>query len=402
MLFARGRLRGKPSYQDTAPVDRAPLKEKYMRKNSTQIKRIAALALTLALLVTALPAAAGSFEWSRLGRLIPQTGFEPTVSVIASHPAEPAVLYAGTLRSTSNNNLVFKSINGGVSWFAASSGMPTSMPQNTGISDLIVRPAAPDQLVAGLFEAGVWRSSNGGQTWIDTSGGTIANNDHVRALAIDAAHPDDVYALTGSGVHISQNGGIWQSRSAGLPAPSAVIFNDLAADPLHPGTLYVATNPLGLYRSTNGGQTWQPANDGLPTGTLDVRGVATSSANGRLLISVSGQGLWRSDNQGGSWQRSDSGITYNSTLQGNVGIPVLSQNDAKTAYVYNNDGVFASSDGGERWTSFNDGFNGAETITTMAFHSAAPNTVYAGTAVSGVWSLTVVPGGRYFLPLVIR
>ena len=352
--------------------------------------------------VLVLPASAGLFKWTRQGRLIPQTGFEPSVSVLAGHPTNPSVLYAGTLRSTDNTNLIFRTTDGGATWNPASSGLPTGLPQNTGVNDLVIRPDAPNTMIAGLFEAGVWLSTNGGQSWVNATNGSIATNDTVRALAIDPAQPSTVYALTSTGVHVSVNGGMWQSRSTGLPAASATLFNDLAADPVDSGTLYVVTNPQGVFRSTNGGQSWQPANDGLPSGDLNVRGIAASPVSGRLLISVSGQGLWRSDSRGNAWSRSDSGITYNTTLQGNVGIPTFSYVDEGFVYVYNNDGVFVSFNGGESWTAFNDGFSGAETVTTMAFHPAAVNTVYAGTSVSGVWSLTVVPGGRFYVPMTIR
>lgn len=360
------------------------------------------LSVAVFLVVAVAPASAGLFQWTRLGRLIPQSGFEPSVSAIAAHPTNPNVLYAGTLRSTGNANLIFKSSNGGVSWQPAGNGLPANLPQNTGVNDLIIRPDSPNTLYAGLFEAGVWLSVNGGQSWGNAVNGSIAANDTVRALAIDPAQPATVYALTGAGVHASADGGMWESRSAGLPAASAALFNDLAADPVDSGTLYVATNPQGVYRSTNGGQSWQPANSGLPSGDRNVRGIAVSPVGGRVLISVAGQGLWRSDNQGDSWTRSDSGITYNTTLQGNVGIPTFSPSDGDMAYVYNNDGVFISYDGGETWTAFNDGFSGAETVTTMAFHPAAPNTIYAGTSVSGVWSLTVVPSGRFYAPFILR
>lgn len=362
---------------------------------------MALLVVIIAAILVA-PVSAGLFQWTRLGRLIPQTGFEPTVSVFAGHPTNPSVLYAGTLRSTDNTNLVFRSADSGATWSPASNGLPSNLAQNTGVNDLVIRPDTPNTMFAGLFEAGVWQSTNGGQNWANTTNGSIAANDTVRALAIDPAQPSTVYALTGTGVHVSVNGGMWQSRSAGLPAASATLFNDLAADPIDSGTLYVATNPQGVYRSTNGGQSWQPANNGLPAGDRNVRGIAISPVSGRLLISVIGQGLWRSDNQGASWTRSDNGVSYNSTLQGNVGIPTFSYADAEFVYVYNNDGVFVSFDGGENWSPFNDGFSGAETITTMAFHPAAVNTVYAGTSVSGTWSLTVVPGGRFYVPVVIR
>lgn len=360
------------------------------------------LVMLVILMGIAWPVSAGLFEWSRLGRLIPQAGFEPSVSAIAGHPTNRAVLYSGTLRSTDNTNLIFKSSDGGATWGPASAGLPTNLPQNTGVNALLIRQDAQNTLYAGLYKAGVWLSTNGGQSWADATNGSIAGNETVIALDANSDQPKLIYALTGTGMHISFDGNPWQARNSGLPGANEAQFTDLAADPVDPGTVYVGTNPDGVYRTVNDGQSWTPANDSLPGGDLNVRGIAVSPVSGRILVSIAGLGLWRSDNQGGSWVRSDSGITYNTTLQGNVGVPVFSPTDADIAYVYNNDGVFTSIDGGKNWTPFNDGFTGAETVATMAFHPAAPNTVYAGTSVSGVWSLTVVPGGRYYVPMVTR
>lgn len=373
-----------------------------MNRINKRCKQFALVAIILIILSAALPVSAGLFEWSRLGRLLPQSGVDPTVSAIASHPAQLGTLYAGTLQTTGSSSLVFKSSNGGESWIPASTGLPAGMPQNTGVNDLVVRAGAPNQLYAGLYQAGLWYSSSGGQNWSNVANGSIAANDNVRALALDPAQSSTIYALTGSGVQVSINGAPFQKRSSGLPAAASTIFNDVAVDALNPGTLYTATNPQGFFRSTNSGQSWQPANNGLPAGTLDIKAIAASPVNGRLLISIAGQGLWRSDDRGSTWVRSDSGITYNTTLQGSVGTPVFSPGDAQVAYVYNNDGAFTSGDGGKTWTPVNEGFSGAETISTMAFHAGAPSTVYTGTVVSGILSRTAVPGGRLYLPLVIR
>lgn len=361
-----------------------------------------AILILLLLIITVgvvIPVSAGLFEWSRLGRLIPQAGFEPVVSVVASHPTNADILYVGTLRSTDNTNLVFKSANGGGTWQPSSSNLPANLPQNTGVHDLAVAPNNGNMLYAGLFQAGIWISTNGGQSWANGANGSIAANDTIHALAIDPAQPATIFALTSTGVHRSINSGDWTSRSAGLPAPSATIFNDLVADS---GLLFVATNPQGVFRSANDGGSWQPVNDGLPGPDRNVKGIAISPVSGRLIASVAGQGLWRSDDDGESWVRSDAGITYNTTLSGNVGLPIFSPVNGEVAYVYNNDGVFTSTDAGQTWRPFNDGFTGAETVTTMAFNAAAPDTVYAGTSVSGVWSLTAVPGGRFYVPVVIR
>lgn len=358
--------------------------------------------VVLVLLATILPASAGLFRWTHLGRLIPQSGFEPSVSVLAGHPSNKDILYAGTLRSTDNTSLVFRSNNAGLSWQAASAGLPDDMPQNTGVNALLIRADAPSTLYAGLYKAGIWLSTNGGQSWTNATSGSIAGNDSVIALDANRAQPKLVYALTAAGMNLSSGGGPWQARSNGLPNPNAALFNDLAADPTAPGVVFAATSPTGIYRTANDGLSWTPANTGLPAGDLNVRGIAISPVSGRILISVAGQGLWRSDNGGGSWIRSDSGITYNTTLQGNVGIPAFSPTDANTAFVYNNDGAFASSNGGATWTPFNEGFAGNETLTTMAFHAGAAGTIYAGTSVSGVWSLTAAPEGQVYVPVAIR
>jgi len=360
---------------------------------------VALLAIVIA--VAASPAAAGLFRWSRLGRLIPQTGFEPSVTVLAGHPSNPDIVYAGTLRSTDNTNLVFRSGDRGLTWQPASGDLPANMPQNTGVNALLIRRDAPAILYAGLYRAGVWRSTNGGANWTNATNGSIAANDTVNALAANSSQPKLIYALTASGMHLSFDGNPWQARNNGLPDASQAQFTALAADPLHPGTVYVATNPLGIYRTDNDGQTWNAINAGLPAGDLNVRGIALSPVSGRILISLAGHGLWRSDNRGQSWTRSDSGITYNTTLAGNVGTPAFSPTDPALVYVYNNDGAFASSDGGQAWSAFNDGFTGAETVTTVAFHAAAGNVVYAGTSVSGVWSLTL-PLGHTYVPMVAR
>ncbi len=356
--------------------------------------------IVIVILAAASPAAAGLFRWSRLGRLIPQTGFEPSVSVVIGHPTDPNIVYAATLRSTDNTNLVFRSADRGLTWQPASSGLPANMPQNTGINSLLIRQDAPNTLYAGLYRAGVWRSTDGGGNWSNATNGSIAANDTVNALDAKPGQPNLLYALTGTGLHVSLNGGAWQLRSSGLPDANQTQFVDLAADPLHPGTVYIATNPSGIYRTENDGQAWDAANNGLPAGDLNVRGIAVSPLSGRVLISIAGHGLWRSDNRGTSWTRSDAGITYNTTLSGNVGIPAFSPTISGLVYVYNNDGAFTSSSNGQTWAPANEGFTGAETVTTVSLHAAA-NAVYAGTSISGVWSLTP-PVGRAFVPIVTR
>lgn len=345
------------------------------------------------------PAAAAFFEWSRLGRLAGATGPEPYVSVIATHPTDPALVYAGTLLTTEEAALVYRSDNGGVSWLAVTNGLPI-VPANTGVNDLILLPETPDVLYAGL-DSGPWRSDDGGVNWQSAAGGSLAADEKIIALDVAPGPTPAVYALTPSGVHVSSGGAPWVKRVAGLPAPAAVTFNDLAVDPTDPAAVYVATNPAGVYRTRNGGQNWTAANDGLPAEPRNVRAVAVAPITGDVFISLRGAGLFRSEDGGDDWTLSHEGITYNSTLFGTVERPAFSPADPDLAYVYNSDGVFRSEDGGVTWLPAPQGFTGNVLVSTLAFHQARPLTVYAGTSASGVWSLTT-PAAGYFIPVINR
>lgn len=366
-----------------------------------------AMALVVAALFTALtyPVAAGLFAWSPLGRLLGQTGPEPYVSVIVPHPDDPSVVYAGSLITSDNSRLVYRSEDGGDTWTAAAGDLPTDLPNFAGINDLLLWPHPPgdprhaDDLFAGLDGGGVWFSHDSGASWRPADDGSIDGDDTVLALM---GNGDVVYALTTAGVHRSRDGAAWEMLADGLPAPGAAFYYDLAANPNDPLILYAATNPLGLFRSADGGDTWHAANGDLPEGTRYVHSVSVSPLTGEVFINLRGVGLFRSGDGGAHWTPAQAGITYQTALYGTVYAPVFCPDDPAIAFTFNSDGIFRSDDGGDTWTPFAEGLTGAETISALAFHTARPYTVYAGTAISGVWNLTMPRGGRYFVPVVMR
>ena len=95
---------------------------------------------------------------------------------------------------------------------------------------------------------GIW-TTNG------PDGGTI------RALAVDPASPDTVYAGTwGGGVYKSTNGGsAWAPANGGLDVPWVLA---LAVDPATPDTLFAGSG-WGIYKSTDGGGNWNPLSIGI-------------------------------------------------------------------------------------------------------------------------------------------
>src|SRR5437899_2284432 len=99
-----------------------------------------------------------------------------------------------------------------------------------------------------------WTSTNG------PDGGWIA------ALAIDPGTPATLYAATaGGGIFKSINGGeSWNAINTGLPYANYPGLWSLAMDPQTPFTLYLGTNQAGIFKSTNGGGNWSAVNTGLP------------------------------------------------------------------------------------------------------------------------------------------
>jgi hypothetical protein len=87
-------------------------------------------------------------------------------------------------------------------------------------------------------------------------------------LAIDPVTPATLYAATGSGVFKSTNGGdSWSAVNTGLPGGAVSV---LAIDPAMPATLYAGTYTAGVFKSTDGGASWSAINTGLTSLAIQV------------------------------------------------------------------------------------------------------------------------------------
>jgi photosystem II stability/assembly factor-like uncharacterized protein len=144
---------------------------------------------------------------------------------------------------------------------------------------------------------------------------------HVHALALDA---------TGHVLWLGAHTGLFRSEDGGRSwqkAPLRVLEEplDLMAIAPHPGdaqTLYVGTHEAGVLKSTDGGRTWQPANAGL--GGLDVHGLAVDPATPEKLhaaVRDTGEGLYRTTDAGMKWTRVDDGPGGEVKMLASVNIP---------------------------------------------------------------------------------
>jgi photosystem II stability/assembly factor-like uncharacterized protein len=319
------------------------------------------------------------------------SGLSGFVDALAIDPANPATLYAGT-----SSDGVFKSTDGGGSWSPANTGLPN----NTGVSVLAIDPTNPATLYAGVLiyaggttSGGVFKSSDGGVNWSPANSGLPAGS--VSALAIDPVNSATVYAGHagyagvplggGRGVFKSTDGGkIWSPANSGLTATS--VFAQ-AIDPDNPATLYAGTSG-GVFKSTDGGGSWNLANSGLPVASVSA--LSIDPANSATLYAAYRGFFSPSGGVGGVFKSSDGGVNWNPA---NSGLPefvyALAIDPVNPATLYagaqafefrqRSYGIFKSTDGGGSWRPASSGLPWSTYVNELAIDPANPATVYAGT-----------------------
>ena len=193
----------------------------------------------------------------------------------------------------------------------------------------------------------------------------------VMRLAVDPAQPESIYAtLEVAGVMRSLDGGeSWSDCSAGLlklaelPHLKSKIQSDteaegmmdghaLAVSAATPGTVYLAVR-MGMFRSSDKGQSWQDMEVGRFSPLTYARDVRVSPQDPRTLYAClspaarSEDGsLWKTQDLGGSWMRVDRGIKAKKTMMC-VG---LSPRDPQQVFCASRAGqVFGTRDGGQTW-----------------------------------------------------
>jgi photosystem II stability/assembly factor-like uncharacterized protein len=108
---------------------------------------------------------------------------------------------------------------------------------------MVIEPSSPGSIYAGLGSGAVWKSIDGGRTWIEMISGLVT----VYGLAIDPARPTTLYAATnGFGVLSSRDSGeTWQPVNAGL---YSLVLRSIAIDPVGGVTLFTGTYETGAFQ----------------------------------------------------------------------------------------------------------------------------------------------------------
>ncbi|MBK9968599.1 MAG: hypothetical protein IPP07_28540 [Holophagales bacterium] len=312
----------------------------------------------LSLLAVAPRLAAGTNSWSPIGPA------GATVTALAVSPASPSTIVAGTPTGFS------VTMNGGTAWSTFSTGYETSV--------IAFDPSNASIVYAGTGGA-LGRSADAGATYVPVI------LEPTNSLAIDPASPATLYAGTVDHIYKSTDRGLtWSPVYTG---PGHSFVNALAVDPGNSQVVWAAMTFGGVKKSTNGGATWTSVPGSIPMGSAPagVVAIAVHPARSNTVLMLGSDGVYRSTDGGTSWSQ----VKHLSSWNGDL---VADRTTAGTFYASGSDGVAFSADGGATWNPLDSGLTNTD-VQALAIDPADHTRVYAGTAGSGVFAMTVDSGG---------
>ena len=220
-----------------------------------------------------------------------------TFKAIAYSPSNPSIIYAG-MRSVQNIGLIdpadgpshgmFKSTDGGQTWNQINEGLEETYRKS--INDILIDPDDPNTVYIGTYKNGIWKTTNGGDTWVCKTN-QVAQITDVRSLAMYPDNSNIIYAGTReNGIWKTEDWGeTWENTSTGMPVNAAIL--SIVIHPKDPKIIYAGDLTSGVYVSKDGGQTWHVMNEGLSTRAVTSLDI---SSNGNVLYAAtSGEGVFR-------------------------------------------------------------------------------------------------------------
>ena len=261
-----------------------------------------------------------NLPWRNIGPAI-MGGRIDDFAVVESNPR---IIFAATASAG-----IWKTTNNGITWEPLFDDQPVSS-----IGDIAVAVSDPSIVWAGSGEPanrqssswgnGVYKSTDGGETWHHMG---LEDTHHIGRLLIHPTNPDVVYvAVIGHLWGPNEERGVFKTTDGGRSWTNTKFisndtgFIDLAMDPVSPDTLYAAAYQRrrrahgfngggpgsGIYKTTDGGETWRKLTKGLPEGDTGRIGLDIYRKDPRILYALVENkegGTFRSEDKGESWAR---------------------------------------------------------------------------------------------------
>lgn len=293
------------------------------------------------------------------------------VTAVAGHRKQPGTFYLG-----SSGGGVFKTTDYGVIWKPVTDGFL----ETGSIGAIEVAESNPDIVYVGtgsdgirsnvIQGKGVYRSNDGGKTWASIGLREVGQISDVR---VNPTNPEVVF-VGAQGIAWAPNPerGVYRSSDGGKSWKKVLYVNEtlgasaVVMNPANPNELFAALwlgqrkpwtivsgseakGGAGIYKTTDGGETWTKLAAGLPAGLIGKIDLDLSPANPKrvyALVEAPGEerALYRTDDSGATWTRqsNDPNLLRRPFYYTNVH---AHPKDADTVFV-NNEGYFKSTDGG--------------------------------------------------------
>lgn len=228
------------------------------------------------------------------------------VDAVSGVPGRPNEFYFGSV-----NGGIWKTIDAGRVWTPVFDSQPVAS-----IGALAVAPSAPDTIYAGTGEStmrdstgygnGIYKSTDAGKTWTHIG---LDNTEHIGKVAIDPKNANIVFVAAighlyegnpDRGLYRSQDGGrtwtkvLFKNNNVGAvdvvidPSNSQVVYATLWNTRRPPWYTYQPSNGPGggIFKSTDGGNTWNQLTNGLPASCIGRSGIAVAPSNPQRLYAV--------------------------------------------------------------------------------------------------------------------
>ena len=207
----------------------------------------------------------------------------PSIGAVAVAPSNADVIWVGTgepqnMRSSSWGNGVYKSIDGGRTWSAP------MLPKSQHIGRIVIDPRDPNVVYVAAVgplwapggERGLFKTSDGGNTWTNTK--AISQYTGFTEVVMDPLNPDVLYAAS-----------YQRERRAYSFLP--------------------AGTETAIWKTTDGAKTWTKLTSGLPTGELGRIGLSVCRSRPNTVYAI----IHARGNTGGTFRTDDAGVTWRQT-----------------------------------------------------------------------------------------
>ncbi|GBD87900.1 xyloglucanase Xgh74A precursor [bacterium BMS3Abin03] len=374
----------------------------------------------------------GGVSWTNIGLAESRNIGRIVVDPVNSQRVYVAAM--GKLFAGNPERGLYRTTNSGASWENV-----LFISDTTGCIDVAVNPDSPDTIFAAMWErirkpwgrsyggitSGLYRSTDGGDSWTEMTNGLPANNGNIGriGLTISKSNPQIVYAIYADdigyfdGVFKTTDGGnSWFETNdgalSGLFSSYGWWFGNIRVDPNNPDIVFAMG--LEVYKSTNGGQSWNYVSGSMH---VDQHALSIHPLNSNFILAGNDGGIYISQNGGSSWAKvnelpitqfytceidnqlpqrlyggtQDNGTNrtltgntndWNSILGGDGFYVLVDPNDNSFVYAeYQWGGLARSTNGGNSFTSATSGISGSDRHnwnTPVVFDPSNTETLYYG------------------------